>query len=109
MTSYSDIKAILDAAIGGDDIGAHGAFWRERSRDQFVRHRVFGQALLFASGSGFDPDNSALIKALEGRAPFGRDVGTPGANFNRMPSRRAPLAPEEIEVIRQWIRDGCPE
>jgi hypothetical protein len=109
VTGYSDIKVILDAAIDGDDIGAHGAFWRQRTRDQFVRHRVFGQLLIARNGNDFDAENSALIKAIEGRSPFGLDTGTPDARYNRMPSRRPPVAPDKVQIIKDWIKNGCPE
>ena len=45
MNRYERVIQILDTAIGGPDvgIGAHGAFWRGLTRDQFVAKRVFGQ------------------------------------------------------------------
>ena len=107
---FSAVKNILEEAVSGTDIGAHGNFWRDQSRDQFVAMSVFGRPLLSRRADGtFDESESNLVKALEGRNPFGRDIGTPGATIRRMPAGLAPVAPDKVEVIRQWIRDGCPD
>jgi hypothetical protein len=109
MCGYHDIQDILDRAVDHATIGQHGAFWRNLTRDEFVTFRVFGQVpLLLAHGSGFDPDNSNLVKALEGRSPFGRDTGTPGAQFRRMPAGRPAVSAKDIQTIREWISAGCP-
>jgi len=59
----------------------------------------------------FDPENSNLIKALEGRAPFGKDLVPPpaGAIFPRMPLGYPPVPADRIREIRDWIQFGCPE
>jgi len=54
-------------------------------------------------------DDSNLVKALRGEAPFGLDIGTPGATIARMPARMNPMAPEDITCIVNWINEGCPE
>ena len=104
---YQEIIDILDNAVGGSaaPVGAHGPFWRNKTRDQFVAARIFGQMLLVVS----DGAGSNIIKALSAQAPFGADVGTPGATFRRMPAGRPPVADDKIAVIKQWIDDGCPE
>lgn len=57
-----------------------------------------------------DSDGSALIKALEGRPPFGCDFpGQPGATYRRMPAGRPPVEVSRIEFMRRWIADGCPD
>lgn len=107
---FSDIQQLLDDAVGGgeSDIGAHGTFWRGLTRDQFLQFSVFGQPLIAVDASGqFDPDNSALVLALEGRAPFGRDMGVPGARFRRMPAGMPPMPPANIQALRDWIKAGC--
>jgi Ferritin-like len=107
---FTEVKNILEAAVSNADIGAHGNFWRGQTRDQFIVLRVLGRPLLTRRADGtFDENESNLVKALEGRNPFGRDIGTPGANFRRMPAGLNPVAPEKVEVIRQWIKDGCPD
>jgi len=99
------VQNILDAAVGAGTFGAHGPFWRGKSRDQFVQLRVFGQLLLVV-GNGRD---SNLVKALRAQTPFGSDVGTAGATFRRMPAGRPVVAPSDIDFIEQWINDGCPQ
>ena len=107
---FTEVKTILEEAVSNTDIGAHGNFWRGQTRDQFIGLKVLGRPLLLRRADGtFDENDSNLVKALEGRNPFGRDIGTAGAVFRRMPAGLNPVAPEKIEVIRQWIRDGCPD
>jgi Ferritin-like len=102
---FARIKEILDAAVGTVPFGAHGPFWRGLSRDQFVQHAVFTFPLLVV-GNGRD---SNLVKALRGQNPFGKDIGTAGAIFSRMPANLDPVAPADIDFIEQWINDGCPD
>ena len=45
-----------------------------------------------------DPENSYLVWKIEGR---------PEIEGERMPRGRAPLPPEAIAAIRQWIADGA--
>jgi hypothetical protein len=103
---YQQIIDILDAAVGGSaaSVGAHGAFWRGKTRDQFVAATVFGQKLLVVG----DGAGSNIVKALSAQAPFGADTGTPGATFRRMPAGRPPVPAAKIAVIKKWIDDGCP-
>jgi hypothetical protein len=110
MKRFSHVKAILEEAVSVEDIGAHGNFWRNQTRDEFVALSVFGRPLLAKKADGsFDDNESNLVKALEARAPFGNDVGTPGATIPRMPKDRDPVPTESIAFIRQWIKDGCPD
>jgi photosystem II stability/assembly factor-like uncharacterized protein len=108
MTRFERVIQILDAAIGGSqvNIGVHGAFWRNASRDQFVAKKVQGLDLLVV-GNGA---SSNLVKALKGEAPFGADLDNPppGARFDRMPSGLDPVVPADIAFIQKWIDDGCP-
>jgi hypothetical protein len=105
--TYAEAQQLLDAAIGGAgvEIGAHHAFWRTLTRDQFITKKVFGKLVV----SPGDANGSNLIKALRGEAPFGSDIGTPGATTPRMPARLNPMAAEDIARIACWIDDGCPE
>jgi L-Lysine epsilon oxidase N-terminal len=107
MTTFRRIIEILDQAVGGPSafVGAHGAFWRGVTRDQFVQKRVFGQPLVvIGNGSG-----SNLVKALKGERPFGSNIGTPGAGFRRMPAGRPPVSAADVTEISGWINAGCPE
>ena len=112
IPGYPRIKQILDDAIGGGTIGAHGPFWRTLSRDQFVVKSIFGKKLIATKADGsFDPDESNLVKALEGRAPFGADLTPPpaGAVLERMPVGFPPVPADRIGEIRAWISGGCPD
>ncbi|WP_037390283.1 hypothetical protein [Sinorhizobium americanum] len=109
---YQDIVSILEEAVSSDDIAAHRNFWRTLTRDEFVAFKVFGSVPLVArseAGTSFDPAESNLIKALEARWPFGRDIGFVGANFRRMPAGRPALAQAQIDRIRAWLEAGAPE
>jgi len=110
MITYSDVRRLLDASVDGADIGAHRAFWRTLSRDDFLAYQVFGKIPLFAldSAGKLDPNESNLVKALEGRNPFGRDLGVPDAKYHRMPARLRAMAHADIQTIKDWITGGCP-
>jgi hypothetical protein len=112
MADFARIKQILDESVNGENIGAHGAFWRGATRDQFVAKSIFGRKLIAQRPDGsFDPEESNLVKALEGRSPFGADLTPrpPGAIFNRMPDGFPPVPQDRINEIRAWITSGCPE
>jgi photosystem II stability/assembly factor-like uncharacterized protein len=91
--SLSRIKIFLDEGIEGNDIGAHGAFWRGLSRDDFVAYKVFGFVDLVSVGDG---SGSNLVKALRGEG------------FQQMPRGFPPLPAERIAFIEAWIDDGAP-
>ena len=100
MTDFNDVVAILNASVGGDTspVGAHGAFWRDTTRDDFVAKSVYGLALIEAkNGAG-----SNLVKSLKGESPFD------GTSFPRMPARRDPVPESDIKTIQDWIDDDCP-
>lgn len=109
MTRYERVQKILDQSIGGPGvtIGYHGAFWRSRTRDQFVAYRYRGLDLVkLGDGAG-----SNLVKALKGEAPFGADLPVPpaGAEFSRMPAGYDPVSDTDIAFIQRWIDEGCLE
>ena len=110
MTRYERVQQILDESIGGPtvQIGVHGAFWRGKTRDEFVALVVRNRQLLVVG----DGTGSNLVKALKGEAPFGADLENPppGATLSRMPAGfDPPVSPENIAFIQKWIDDGCPE
>jgi Ferritin-like len=112
IPGYGRIKQILDDIVQNTTIGGHGPFWRTLSRDEFVAKSIFGRKLIAANADGtFDPDESNLVKALEGRPPFGADLNPKpaGAIFNRMPDGFPAAPSERIAEIRAWISGGCPE
>jgi hypothetical protein len=105
MPPFAQVQQLLDTAIGGGQIGAHHAFWRGITRDEFVGKKVFGKIVVVPG----DAAGSNLVKALSAIAPFGEDVGTPDATIARMPARMNPMPAEDIERIAGWINKGCPE
>ena len=105
MKRFEKVKIILEEAVEGTTIAAHGNFWRNLTLEQFKVKMVFGRKLVVVGNAV----ESNLIKALEGRTPFGADIGTPGAIFNRMPDGFPDVASEKIDYIRDWIDDGCPD
>ncbi len=112
MTDYIRIQQILDEAVNGTAFGGHGPFWRTLTRDQFVAKIVFGRKLIEKRPDGtFDPDESNLVKALEGRSPFGKDmVPRPsGSIWPRMPRDFPAVPADRIHEIRDWITAGCPD
>ena len=107
MTRYERVKQILDQAVNNDDIGAHHAFWRPLTRDEFVQKSVFGLPLVKLG----DGPNSNLVLALRGQTPFGTNMTppTPGAKYKRMPVGYPPVGDPDIAFIEKWINDKCPE
>ncbi len=107
MNMFEKVIKILDDSVGGPDasVSMHGAFWRDKNRDQFVEAGVMGQQLIILENGA----ESILIKALKGEAPFGADIGTPGASFRRMPADKPPVSAANIALIEKWINDNCPE
>jgi hypothetical protein len=95
--NFKKAVLILDEAVRGFDIGFHGPFWADLTRNDFLAVK-FPDAPVQPDGQGgFDPDRSALIMDLEGRERL------------RMPRFRPPVPPERIEFLRQWIQAGAPD
>jgi hypothetical protein len=101
MADFVRVLEILDNAIGGPGahIGAHGAFWRGLTRDQFINKSVFGLKLIELG----DGAHSNLVKALKGEEPFD------DLTFRRMPAGRPPVPAAQIAEIEDWINAGAPE
>lgn len=108
MTTFSQVKHILDTAVGGPDAivgGPHQAFWRNKTRDQFVVFEILGMPIITLG----DGNGSTMVKALRGQAPFGLDIGTPAATIDRMPDGLDPVPDDQIAIIAGWIDAGCPD
>jgi len=100
MKRFERVQEILEKSVNGDTIGGpHGNFWRGLTIDEFKMKKVVGKALVVLN----KPDDSNLVKALEGTAPFD------GTQYPRMPVGYDPVKPGKIAYIRQWIADGCPD
>ena len=107
MKRYDKVLDILDTAVSHEVIGAHGNFWRGKTREQFIVMKVFGKVLV-APGAAADFN---IVKAIRGLSPFGIDIDPPppGAVFDRMPAERPGIPELSIQFIEKWINDGCPD
>lgn len=103
-TRYADIQRILDEAVEGQEIGAHGPFWRELTRDQFVEKKVFGCQIIFSEDGRFDGPRSPLVNILRGplECPVERERPQMPVGFPAVP-------PERVQIISDWIDAQCPE
>jgi len=99
MTRFERVQQLLQSAVQYTSIGAHGNFWQDISRNDFVDLVIFGLPLITLQ----DGANSNLIKALNGQEPFD------GSQYSQMPDGFNPMPADQIAFIRQWIDDGCPE
>lgn len=97
-TDFQKAVLILEEAVRGFSIGAHGNFWGDKPRDDFLKTRVFGNPLLQSNPDGtfnFDPNTSPLVQRIEGTVQ------------PRMPLFRPPVPTERVGFIRQWITGEC--
>lgn len=103
-TGFAAIVALLDAAVGGPDMGLgfHGAFWRGVTRDQFMALPPYQGVVPVVAG---DSKASGIVAALRGTGPFDPTTGS----IARMPPDGPYMSPEDIATIAGWIDDGCPE
>ncbi len=99
QSRYDQVVDILENAVGPGYAGQHGRFWMDKTRDEFVATNVFGLPIVQVG----DADASNLIKAITGHSPFD------GSLYIQMPPNRPPIPPDQVEFIRSWINDGCPD
>jgi hypothetical protein len=102
-TTFADIQRILDEAVNNEDIGVHGPFWRNVSRDEFVAKEIFGCPIIHKEGDQFVGPQSPLVRILRGPIECG------GGDFPQMPAGFfPPLAEEKVQTISDWIDAQCP-
>lgn len=108
MNRYERVIEILDTSVGGPGAtvgGPHHAFWRGKTRDQFIATKPLGRQLVtLGNGAG-----STIVQALRGQGEFGLDTGNEDAIFPRMPAHKPAVPDADIAFIEQWINDNCPE
>jgi hypothetical protein len=104
MTSFQDIKDILDKAVGGANKpvgGPHGAFWRNITEGDFIKKKikvtVDGQEQELPIIEPSDGEKSNLVRALRGTGLFD------GNPFPRMPKGRPAVPTDSVSVISRWI------
>jgi hypothetical protein len=95
MSRFSQVQQILTDSVNNSPIGGHGKWWEGLSRDEFVDYRIFQQKVVEVGR----PDDSIVIHALEGTNMFARP----------MPIGFPPVPQQQIDFIRRWISDGCPD
>jgi tyrosinase len=115
-TRFEQVREILRKAAHGREVAYGGmALWKF-PHDKLLNAQLHGVRLIApekeAGGScchgpksaepGGRGRRSGLIKGFRGEAPFD------GSQFPRLPWEGLPLSEEEIQVISDWIDDGCP-
>src|SRR5689334_8175521 len=102
MNRYERAIEILNAAVGGPTApvgGPHQAFWRGKTRAQFVAFKVLNRPIVTpGNGAG-----STIVQAMRGQGDFGSDTGNEDAIFRRMPAGRPAVPDADIAFIQQWI------
>ena len=98
MAGFREVRETLDRIIG-DGSAAHGAFWNGVTLDVFINKPVWGKVPIEVG----NPESSNLVLSLRGLPPFGTLF------LPRMPKGRPPAREEDIVLIEDWIRNGCPE
>jgi hypothetical protein len=102
-TGFADIQQILDDAVENEDIGRHGAFWRNVTRDEFVAKVIFGCPILHTENGKFVGSKSQLVTVLRG--PINDCNQTPRP---RMPFGFGAVPAAKIQIISDWIDAQCP-
>src|ERR1035438_7545235 len=103
-TTFANIQTILDNAVQGRVFGAHGAFWRNVTRDQFVALTVEGIPFLVVG----DPGNSHFVTAVTPVCPFGKNSVSgnppvcPTGTYRQMPAGLAAMAKADVQTISDW-------
>jgi tyrosinase len=106
---YRQVAAILNKAAGDStsDYGGAGRFW-DAGIDQFKEARVFGVPMIAPESAASCCDDgsrsarSGLIRGLRGEPPFD------GNRFPPLMWGGGRVAAADIQVIADWIDDGCP-
>src|SRR5262245_30944736 len=105
MPGLQQIQDMLERSLGTRPMPNHDYFWRGRTRDELVATQVFGLHIIVPGG----PDKSNLLLAMRGS--LSRDGGPDGlgADLLRALFRQVRMAENDVVLLEQWIREGCPE
>jgi tyrosinase len=112
-TTYERVKEILATAAGSSsaDYGGLGRFW-DLPLDRLLQAKLYTVPLIAPEtrqsccSHTADPcatrsARSGLILGLRGLAPFD------GAQFPRLPWGGTPVSEDDIQLIADWIDEGC--
>jgi len=102
-TRFPDIQKILDDAVENEDIGRHGPFWRNVTRDEFVARIVFECPILHTENGKFVGSKSQLVTILRGAITDCKGKPKP-----QMPRNFPAVSAEKIQTISDWIDAQCP-
>jgi tyrosinase len=113
---YARFQNVLKTAAGGatSDYGGLGPLW-ELSLDRLLEVSLYGIRLIApeetkhsccshlpANSTERRSERSGLIQGLRGEPPFD------GTRFPKLPWGGSAVASEDIDIIADWIDDGCP-
>ena len=101
FTAFQKAAHILEEAVRGFTIEAHGNFWTGLNRERFVNLHMFNQA--FFSRDALDncrlqSAGSALLARLQA-----------GSKDGRMPRYRPNIAPSRQLFYREWVDAQAPD
>jgi hypothetical protein len=102
-TRFPDIQRILDDAVEGHDIDAHGPFWRNVTRDEFVTQLVFKCPIIFSENGTLSGPRSPLVQILRNPIECPANRSRP-----QMPFGFPAVPAEKIQIISDWIDAQCP-
>lgn len=100
---FPDIQKILDDAVNNEEIGRHGPFWRNVTRDEFVGKVVFGCPILHTEEGKFVGSKSQLVTILRSAITACNQNLRP-----QMPVGFPRLSEEKAQIISDWIDAQCP-
>jgi tyrosinase len=109
-SSFADVCDLLKKAVEGDASAFGGLALWDMKRDGFLAAKLGGLPLVVLPGkktccssAPADVGSSALLRGLRGESPFDN------VQYPRLPWGKAPLTPEFIVQIEDWLREGAPE
>lgn len=106
MAGLQQAQDVLERVLGTRPMPFHYAFWRGKTRDELVATQLFGLPL-FVPGQ---PEGSYILWALRGASAGDRNRPRGTADeLMRSYFRQVRAGADDIAVLEEWIRDGCPE
>jgi hypothetical protein len=110
--TFTDVVNLLNVLYNNDpniDDAPHGAFWKNKTRDDFVKIKTDDWQVSGPLITLKDLNKSNLYLALAGLAPFD------GSSLPQMPDTTAngdPNArhatPDELKMVASWINNNAP-
>ena len=98
---FKKVAVILEEAVRGFQVEAHGNFWSGLDRNAFVGLHMFNTSLIERDPENCDrlvADGSLLVSQIERTSKTGK-----------MPRYRPPIVESRRRFIREWIEQGAPD